>query len=130
MLSAALQVLVAIAVVPPRDHVLHDTCDLVELNHFYDENGSLVFDQILFYDWDERAARYHVRAWRLVKHDNQIPQRDHARCDYVASWQDGERLRQVRAKSFRETWLQYDPELVEREFLPKEQRRELKGSKP
>ena len=26
----------------------------------------------------------------------------------------------------RETWTQYDPELVEREFLPKERRKELR----
>jgi hypothetical protein len=27
----------------------------------------------------------------------------------------------------RETWTQYDPELLEREFLPKERRRELRN---
>jgi hypothetical protein len=29
----------------------------------------------------------------------------------------------------RETWTQYDPELVEREYLPKERRRELRTVK-
>jgi hypothetical protein len=29
----------------------------------------------------------------------------------------------VRAASFRETWTQYDPELIERDYLPKEKRR-------
>jgi hypothetical protein len=41
-------------------------------------------------------------------------------------WQDGEQIRHIRSKSIRETWTQYDPELVEREFLPKEKRKELR----
>ncbi len=41
-------------------------------------------------------------------------------------WNDGEILRHIRAASFRETWTQHDPELLEREYLPKEERRELK----
>jgi hypothetical protein len=35
-------------------------------------------------------------------------------------------LRQIYAKQFRETWTQYDPELTEREFLPKDKRRDLR----
>ncbi|MEX2026593.1 MAG: hypothetical protein WEH44_04820, partial [Pirellulaceae bacterium] len=33
---------------------------------------------------------------------------------------------EVRAATMRESWTQYDPELVEREYLPKEKRRELR----
>jgi hypothetical protein len=67
-----------------------------------------------------------VRAWRLVKNPAQLPQRDWQDGGYVAVWHDGEVLRHVHAESMRETWTQYDPELIEREFLPKEQRRELR----
>ena len=102
-----------------------DRCDLMELNHFYDEQGRLVFDQVIFYDWSDDDARHMVRAWRLVKHPSQLPQRDWSGGGYAAVWQDGEVLRHVRAKFFRETWTQYDPELDEREHLPKERRKEL-----
>ena len=52
---------------------------------------------------------------------------------YVALWQDcgqgGEILRRVHSQSIRETWTQHDPELVEREYLPKERRKELRSVK-
>jgi hypothetical protein len=44
-------------------------------------------------------------------------------------WQDGEQIRHIYSKSIRETWTQYDPELVEREYLPKERRKELRTVK-
>ena len=71
-----------------------------------------------------------VRAWRLVKNPSQLPQRDWA--DGRLLWPCGktaEQLRHVRSQSIRETWTQYDPELVEREYLPKERRKELRTVK-
>jgi hypothetical protein len=104
----------------PRDRV-----DLIEINHFHDEQGRLVFEQVLFYEWSAHQERHQVLAWRLLKTSAQRPRHDLATGDYIALWNDGETLREVRAGAFRETWTQYDPELVDREFLPKERRREL-----
>lgn len=126
--STSLAVVAAAVCISPIEHVAHDTVDLVEVNHFYDEQGKLVFDQVIFYDWSEAHGRYNVRAWRLLKSNAQVPYRNWRRGDFVAVWHDGDILREVRATSFRESWTQYDPELVEREFLPKDRRREL--SKP
>lgn len=112
--------------IAPREDVARESVDLIELNHFYDEHGRLVFDQVIFYDWAAGESRYNVRAWRLVKNPSQLPQRDWASGGYSAMWQDGEQIRHIRSKSIRETWTQYDPELVEREFLPKEKRKELR----
>jgi hypothetical protein len=117
----------------PREDVARDSVDLIEINHFYDEQGRLVFDQVIFYDWSSADARYMVRAWRLVKNPGQLPQRDWKSGGYVAVWQDsgqgGEVLRHVQSQSIRETWTQYDPELVEREYLPKERRKELRAAR-
>lgn len=113
----------------PREDVVRETCDLVELNHFYDENGKLVFDQTIFYDWGYPVpARYNVRAWRLVKHESQLPHPYYGGGPrmYRALWLDGECNRLIYSPSYRETWTQYDPELLEREVLPKEMRRELR----
>lgn len=99
--------------------------DLIEINHFYDEHAKPVFHQVIFYDWCPVESRYQVRAWRLLKSHHQLPQRRWQQRDYMASWHDGDVFRQVTAKSVRETWTQYDPELLEREHLPKEKRREL-----
>jgi len=110
----------------PVDNVATDRVDLIEINHFYDELGKHVFDQVIFYDWSSQSGRYNVRAWRLLKRPAQIPQRDWIRGNYVAVWHDGIVLRKVLAETVQESWTQYDPELVERAFLPKEQRRELR----
>ena len=115
--------------IAPKDDVVRESVDLIELNHFYDEHGRLVFDQVIFYDWSAGEARYNVRAWRLVKNPAQLPQRDWRLGGYSAMWQDGEQIRYIYSKSIRETWTQYDPELVEREYLPKERRRELRTVK-
>lgn len=112
----------------PVDDTTVDEVDLIEVNHFHDEQGRLVFDQIIFYDWCPDKSRYQVRAWRMLKEQTQIPRRDVRGGGFVAVWHDsqnGDLLRKVRSQSLRETWTQYDPELVEREFLPKERRKEL-----
>jgi hypothetical protein len=119
---------VAFAIAPQED-VTRESVDLIELNHFYDEHGRLVFDQVIFYDWSAADARYNVRAWRLVKNPAQLPQRDWSSRGYSAMWQDGEQIRHIHSMSIRETWTQYDPELVEREYLPKERRKELRTVK-
>jgi hypothetical protein len=115
--------------IAPQDDVARESVDLIELNHFYDEHGRLVFDQVIFYDWCAAGARYNVRAWRLVKSTAQLPQRDWKGGGYQAMWQDGEQIRYIHSKSIRETWTQYDPELIEREYLPKERRKELRTVK-
>jgi hypothetical protein len=125
-LSSTFCAIVVALGISPQEDVARERVDLMEVNHFYDEQGRLVFDQVIFYDWSPEHGRHMVRAWRLVKNPAQLPQRDWKDGGYEAVWQDGEILRHVVAKSMRETWTQYDPELVEREFLPKEQRRELR----
>jgi hypothetical protein len=111
----------------PVDDVARESVDLIELNHFYDEHGRLVFDQTIFYDWSPNEARYNVRAWRLVKSAAELPHRTWPE-GYWSFWIDGEQLRGIWSKAYRETWTQYDPELAEREILPKEKRRELRPS--
>lgn len=109
---------------------MRDFVDLMELNHFYDEKGDLVFTQCIFFDLPQDGARHSVVAWRLVKSESQYPARDWGNGGYVVRWADGETLREVRAGSVSYTFTQYDPELIEREFLPKEKRRELRAPKP
>ncbi len=125
ILSTALAVCLASVTFSPAEDVACDRVDLAEVNHFYDEHGKRVFDQVIFYDWSPAMSRYQVRAWRLLKSPGQYPTKNWERGDWSAVWHDGEVLREVRATSFRETWTQYDPELIERDYLPKEKRRDL-----
>jgi hypothetical protein len=121
----AIAALVACAAAP-HDELIRDRVSLVELNHFYNDNGELVFDQLVFYDWCPVSERFQVRAWRMVKSPWQVPQRDWQRRGWLVLWLDGDRLRLVHADAFRETWTQYDPEVVERDYLPPERRKGLK----
>ena len=113
----------------PIEDVPRDRIDLIEVNHFHDDQGRLVFDQVIFYEWSPEKGRHQVQAWRLLKNSGQKPRRDYQTGEYVASWLDGEMLREVRGRTMRESWTQYDPELVEREHLAKEKRKELTKSR-
>ncbi len=124
--STPIAVLFASMCLNPIEDVATDRVDVIELNHFHDEQGKHVFDQVIFYDWSPTRGRYNVLAWRLLKHPSQLPTRDWSTGDFVTVWQDNSVLRKVRAETMRESWTQYDPELIERAYLPKEQRRELR----
>lgn len=101
---------------------INQRVDLIELNHFMDEDGREVFQQVIFYDWSSQHRRFHVRAWRLVKHESQIPTRHWEPARYQCTWHDDGVLRQVWAPQLRETWSQTDPERVNRALLPEDQR--------
>lgn len=112
----------------PQDINVRDRVDLIEVNHFHDDQARLVFDQVIFYEWSPAKGRHQVLAWRLLKAPGQRPRRDYRTGDFAAMWTDGGTEREVRAVTFRETWTQHDPELVEREALAVPMRRDL--SKP
>ena len=118
--------LIMLSIVPYQDpSIVTRTVDVVEHNSFYDDNGRLVFDQNIFYDWDPKAGRHNVRAWRLVKAPEQVPVRASSGLLWITTWSDNDKTYRIYARGFNRTWTQYDPELLEREYLPKEKRREL-----
>ncbi|MCC9602790.1 hypothetical protein LOC67_19745 [Stieleria sp. JC731] len=101
------------------------TVDMVELNHFLDDNGREVFRQVVFYDWSSKNRQLEVRAWRLVKHPSQLPRPQHRGEGFVTRWQDKYVTREVVARTMRETFSQEDPERVNRNVLPENERRPL-----
>ena len=125
-----MMLLLLIASVLPNDNVARESCDRIEVNSFYDDQGRLVFDQLLFCDWDNAAGRYQLRAWRMVKSNGQLPQFLQSTQRYECRWMDGDVERVITAPVKKlNTFTQFDPELTEREFLPKERRRELLSPK-
>ncbi len=109
----------------PHSPIVTDRIDLIEVNHVLDGMGCLVFDQVIFWEWSQHKGRHDVQAWRLLKCPGQFPRRDYRTGDYAATWDDEETHREVRAATFRESWTQWDPELLERGRLAKERRKEL-----
>lgn len=124
-LAASGLVLTGVLALDPRESMVEQKVDLVEVNHFHDESGKHVFDQLIFYDWCSRECRNQVVAWRLIKCQTQLPLKDWRRGDWCCRWNDNGVMRVVRSPAVRESWTQYDPELVEREVLPIGDRREL-----
>lgn len=103
---------------------VEDRVDVIEINHFHDDDAKLIFSQIVFYEWRSDLAAFVVRDWRLLK--GQCPRRLPGGGGYVVTWADGEVWRKVRSRMLVENWTQYDPELLNRELLPKEKRRILR----
>lgn len=114
----------------PPDLTVTDQVDRVEINRYYDDNASHIFDQAIFYDWCYSTNRFQVRAWRLIRSPAQLPQRDFLRGGYNMIWHDGEILRRIHARTARETWSQHDREIVERRVLADRYRQPLTPYKP
>ena len=138
----------------PIDQEIEEHVDRIELNHFYSGDGKLVFDQVIFWDWNQSLARYEIRDWRLIKDcryvdDTRKQQWDTEHPDgppYVpesrpvhawprsrsgrplCDWFDekSHKPRRVTADVLIESWTDFDPELIDREKLPQENRRGLR----
>ena len=126
--TAFLYLLAVLSASVPNASTTDERVDLIELNHFFDENGRHVFDQVIFYQWSTTHNRYHVQAWRLVKDPAQLPKQTWKPAGHRCVWYDEGMLRSVFAEAFRETWTQIDPERSNRQLLPQDQRTGL--SKP
>ena len=170
----------------PNDYVKSTKVDYIEVNHFYGEDGQVVFDQLIFWEFKPLkelngvSPRDEVVAWRLIKncreklipdtldfaeignrrkelnkqfakelglktwpkdwpllipngkylgHFDQFPMtvsENPAKGRYYTLFYDGPDLHKVYFNFVHESWSQFDAELTNREFLPKEKRRELK----
>lgn len=117
--------LLLIAILPPTEQtgVVTDSVAVIELNKVYDDSAKPILDQWIFHERTDSGFR--IRAWRL---DRGTTIQRHPSGDYMLMWHDGNTLRQVRARVYRETHTQYDVELRERSIYAKDQRAEL--SKP
>ena len=132
MLTELLCTITAAAAVSlvPYVPMLHDDVDVIELNHVFDGDGRHVLSQLIFWEVHARSATENVVAWRLAKSGQPQPLRDVQQGGCLLLFRDGEHLRLVRGKRYRETWTQYDPEIDDRRVLPQHRRRELARIEP
>lgn len=111
-----------------RSRDLTERVDLIELNHFYDELGRNMYDQVIFYEWSPDYRRFHVIAWCLVENDlSRMPTKVPGSDDYVVRWhdRDAKTRREVRASLYRETWSRVDPERANKKLLDEKLRTSL-----
>jgi len=109
--------LLLLAIVP-YDPVIRDRATRLETNQYFDENGRLIFTQIIA--WDEE----HVFVWRMLKEQVQSVQRVNG--GYYFPFDDNGIQREIWSLSHSESWTQVDVEVEDRSTLPVEQRRRLR----
>ena len=104
------------ATISPRgNNSVDELVDLIELNHFYDQRGCLVYDQVIFYERAPETGRFQVRSWCLVEDRedlNRRPVKNHKTQLYQVDWFDTDQrlLRKITSRLYRESWTQIDPE--------------------
>lgn len=120
-------------------YIVHDDVEIIELNHLYRDDGILILDQYIFWEWDNSSkerkliktrtqTKYHVKlhghrviTWKPHK-DKTVREHDGI---YYLLFHDNKILRKVTSKNFVETWTTVDPEVEERNRLGKHLRRGL-----
>lgn len=121
--------LLLLSILPVEDRVLRERVCVVEVNHHFDCFGKPSLEQLIFWRRHDYDACDHVVSWRLLK--DRHPVYDRKQGVWKVIWQDGEHQRVIESNAVMETWSQdqveQDPELADREFLPKEQRQELRA---
>lgn len=99
-------------------------CDLIELNHKLDDQGSYCFSQIILWNWKPEVCRHHVEGWWIVDREklNMMPTRSNAGWTVYRIDQNGV-LSRVAARVFRETTTTNDPEMDDRRVWHETRRR-------
>ena len=89
-------------------------CDQIELNRVYNDDGQLWLEQVIFWRW-EPAVGWACEGWRRLDH-GRLRKTPHG-------WRWEEPGLCVEARVMRQSWTQYDRELVNRDEWPVERRR-------
>ena len=145
--------LLLLSIIPQPDNgVLSETVDLIEVNHHYRADATLLHEQLIFWDWhynvvipateDEydacrekvikfgqpewKGARFMCVDWRLYRGPHMRPERDWRHGGYVVRFQERNgQAREVRCLSIRETWTQNIPDDTDKTGDPESYEREF-----
>ena len=117
--------LVALVLAIPCQLASHSVeyVDLIELNHYYDKCGRLVFEQVICYERTPETGRFQVRAWCMVndrEHSNRRPVKNEQTQMYQVDWLDTDKRlqRKITSRLYRESWSMVDPEVANKKVHP------------
>lgn len=124
-MMAALLLLISLSSSPTIASVQERNFDVVEFNHYYDKDGQLIFDQLIFYRWD--GERFELIDCRTIRESGYY---HNAIKSFTSSnnsilFISNDKLYKVRFGEFRETWTQEDPDVKDREKYQFEARKGL-----
>ena len=119
--SFSLCLIICATISPKSNNSVDEYVDLIELNHFYDQLGRPVYDQVIFYERAPETGRFQVRAWCLVEDReslNRRPVKNYETQLYQVDWFDTDQrfLRKITSRLYRESWTQIDPERVNKKI--------------
>lgn len=110
-----------------QDKPICDSVCMIELNHVYSDHGDepYQFTQYIFWEWSFSRGRYDVVEYRCVRDAISYPVA--TQTGYVLLFWDtrGDRLRRITSRYYRETKTTFDPERIELQYLPMNERRGL-----
>ncbi len=110
--------------------VIIANCDTIELNHFYDGEGKLLFNQFVFWEFDESDSQWKVVDWMLGTYNFGSTKVNYDLNTTVKTLVINRQTNLFKIKyknRFFESWTQYDSELANRSILSIEKRRGLFG---
>lgn len=101
----------------------YEYVDLIELNHFCDKCGRLVFEQVIFYERTPTNGKFQVRAWCMVEDHKDLtrrPVKNEQTGLYQVDWYDSDKKlqRKITSRLYRESWTQVDPEVANKKVHP------------
>lgn len=114
-----------------KDSVITETVDAIECNHCYEEDGTLKFNQFIFYEFSHDYGRSHVMSWFMYHNDQHVNgvirpvvKYDPNSKEWTVKWRDrdGHITRIVKSKVFTETWTENDPERENKSLMPEKYR--------
>lgn len=98
--------------------------DLVEVNHFYDEeSGEHKFNQVVIYEIDPVTKMKMVIDWYMLEKDrlDKCPSRNYETQGCSLFWPDDRSVKVV-SRMFTETWTTHDPERENKKIFPEHYR--------
>jgi len=116
----------------PQDGMLIDDVDTIELNRvFGDWNEKGVpretLKQFIAWEWNYKEGRHQVVWWKLVKPHERV---EADSTGWRLRFNDCGKLREIRARAYKETFTMHDREIEDRNILPVDERRQLTKAKP
>lgn len=109
----------------PNETIVENTFDLIELNHYYNDEGKRVFSQYMMCDWSNEKKTFVCQIWLMqgedVSHELTLNGVELLLWDPKSK----RRLHRIRAPAFTETWTQFDREVENRKILSPNERKGL-----
>jgi hypothetical protein len=120
MLGGDGMTLLALAILStiPQDFCVRERVEIIEVNNVFTLDGEPHLKQLVFWDANGRCL-----AWRMFHQGRQYWSNG---AMYFA---DGDAIRCITARTVVESWTMFDIETADREYLPANERRELKQAK-